>query len=319
VSQKIAGRKPATPSERLRRGLFEQRRKLAVGLVRCEREMTRGLLARVDNAGETTMQLTAATVVEVDEAGGSEQRVLETDPLSLQPDDACLARLFELKLGVPAGRALEHRHTRRSQQRSHDDDFLHVLGQRGNAPLKELVESACHRKLAPLTDAPMLFERPGDFEREERVSSRRLKHTLQKRASEGHAQRLAQQSMQSAKAQRAKTKLRQLPALERSIQPERHPSCLTTSQREQKTDAFLAQPPNRELEHRRRRRVQPLHIVDRDDERPGNGQAAQRRQEAGGDSTLINAPIARIRKQDRHLERTPLRLGQLRQRHLKRI
>ena len=70
------------------------------------------------------------------------------------------------------------------------------------------------------------------------------------------------------------------------------------------------QPAHRVGEHLDRRRVEPLHVVDRDEERPGLAQPAQ---EGGGADRhrLGRQRVARPGAQQRDLDRLALRIGQL--------
>jgi len=69
----------------------------------------------------------------------------------------------------------------------------------------------------------------------------------------------------------------------------------------------LAQSAHRHLEHRDRRRVQPLNIIERHEHRPRLAERAQNVHERQPDGMGIRCLAVGFRKQERHLEGPPAR------------
>ena len=89
-----------------------------------------------------------------------------------------------------------------------------------------------------------------------------------RRARKRDAKALPQQTMSCADAQRAQPQPPKPFIRKRAVEPERSRLRAVTAARNEKRDGRRRKPPKREREHRRRRRIQPLHIVDRNQQRP---------------------------------------------------
>jgi hypothetical protein len=79
---------------------------------------------------------------------------------------------------------------------------------------------------------------------------------------------------------------------------------------EKPAHAGARQPPQHELEHRRRIRVQPLRVVHRDQQRALRAQPHQQRADRGGQRPRVRAVPGGVGAQQRHLERAALRRRQ---------
>jgi hypothetical protein len=84
----------------------------------------------------------------------------------------------------------------------------------------------------------------------------------------------------------------------RAAQPRR--IWLTRPVREQQTNALQTQSPPGEGEDSSSRRVQPVHVVDRDEHRALDGERAQRGQDRHRDDTLLDRRAARALEQERN-------------------
>ena len=78
----------------------------------------------------------------------------------------------------------------------------------------------------------------------------------------------------------------------------------------EQADRFLVKPPRHELEHERRRRIEPLHVVHRNEHAPLSGQPPKETQAGSRDRPLIRRRPLLLRQQERGLERPPLDRGQ---------
>jgi hypothetical protein len=114
--------------------------------------------------------------------------------------------------------------------------------------------------------------------------------------------------VKAGQAQRADHRPGQQPGLDQLVHLQRRR--LADATRDQKAEGLVPQPPQRELERGRRARVEPLEVVDGEQDGPRRCQLA----EDGADSRGHRAPIdggrSRIRQEKRNLESAPLGLGQ---------
>ena len=83
--------------------------------------------------------------------------------------------------------------------------------------------------------------------------------------------------------------------------------------REQQGDRLLAQTTCRVLERRRGRAVEPLDVVDRNEQRRSPRQRAEDAQQAGGNGPAVGSPTTAVLEEKRDFQRPPLRRRQLAQ------
>ena len=97
-------------------------------------------------------------------------------------------------------------------------------------------------------------------------------------------------------------------AVERS---DRRSRKLRRAQREEASHGLLAEPAQRELDHRCRRSIEPVEIIDRAHDLRFAGERAEKREESGADDATLGRPRGGG-AQERDVETHPLRLGQSR-------
>ena len=169
-----------------------------------------------------------------------------------------------------------------------------------------------HRQpLAGLQVQRSRLHRAPELEREERVPARELVHVMEDRAGGHPAEPELQQALDGAEAERGQVEA--IEAIGGPVEAERRRRGARRPLREQEADGLVRQAPCREGEHRRGGPVEPLHVVDGDDERRGARQRAQRGQGGERDGLLVRRR-AGIRDEQRRLERAPLRGGEVVQR-----
>ena len=120
-----------------------------------------------------------------------------------------------------------------------------------------------------------------------------------------------QQALDGAEAERGQVEA--VEAIGGPVEAERRGRRAGGSLREQQGDRLVGQAPRREGEHRGGGPVEPLHVVDGDDERRGARQGAQRGQGGERDGLLVRRR-AGVGDEQRGLERAPLRGGEVVQR-----
>src|SRR5688500_10004046 len=104
--------------------------------------------------------------------------------------------------------------------------------------------------------------------------------------------------VQRAEAERGDPQPPQSLLAQRAIEVERGSRAVAVPQREQERDSLLAQTAQRELEDERGRPVEPLEVVDRDGDRLGPGEHAQRSGEAERGGPLIRGRTIRLLKEE---------------------
>ena len=114
--------------------------------------------------------------------------------------------------------------------------------------------------------------------------------------------------MQRTRAQRPQPDATELEI--RPLQGERRLTLARHALGDEQADRFLGQPARDELEHERRRRIQPLHVVDRHEHASLSGQPPKDAQTRSRDRPLIRRRPLLLRQQERRLERPPLDRGQ---------
>ena len=145
----------------------------------------------------------------------------------------------------------------------------------------------------------MLDQRSPHLQREQRVAQRRLDDPSQQLPRQTQPEPLGQQPSGRAEAQRTDLQTLQHSALERPLQ--RGPTTGTPG--EQEANRLVLEPTSRERERVRRRTIEPLDVVDRDQHRAASGQRTQPIQQAKVDRMLSWRDVRRLGPQQRHLQR----------------
>ena len=149
-----------------------------------------------------------------------------------------------------------------------------------------------------------------DLDRVERVAARRLRDPHERRSRKRAPELLREHAVEGGDRKRYQLEVLDLEvALERR---DRRSSKLRRAHREEAAHRLLAEPAQRELDHRRRRSVEPLEVVDRAHDLRFAGERAQEREESGADDATLGRPCGGG-AQERGVETHPLRLGQSRE------
>ena len=143
------------------------------------------------------------------------------------------------------------------------------VGKRAEPLAHELLERLRDRKRLERVDVGV--EHAGQFEREERVPARALVDPEQRLPREWSVEPVVQKAVQGADAEGPDRQPPDALLLERLFEL-RWPRALDCAPREQHEHAVGLDPSQREREHRRRGRVEPLDVVDRDHDRPALAQ-----------------------------------------------
>ena len=235
----------------------------------------------------------------------------ETDPVAANRDHAGLERGIELALS--ARHRLEQRQRRVRAHRSGQQGLPHPRRQRGHSLVDKRLEVVQHGKGAAGLDSPALaLERPSDLERVERVTARSLVKLPQQRPIGRVSKHRAKELEQRTQAERAHGQ-RLAPSRQRLCERRPFPTRSSAPDRKQEPHGLGTQPTRRELDEMGRRRVEPLHVVDRDRDRAVARNQTQCVQETERERALIRYRRDAVREEQRHLERRALRARQPRE------
>jgi hypothetical protein len=185
---------------------------------------------------------------------GREQRMREAHRLTIELDHACIKGVSE---GFALRRVLGDGRDRRTGQCG---SFEQHVGGRLRQPVQTLVEGLTEVR----GEGPFAAAR--ELEREERVASRRLVDPHEIGAREIHPGAIAQEPVHLAEPQRLHAHLDDAVLPEQRGGLERRSHAGRVADADEQRDELSTQSPQRQRQHARRGRVEPLQVVDRDDD-----------------------------------------------------
>ena len=160
--------------------------------------------------------------------------------------------------------------------------------------------------------SPVRTERAGQREREERVPARGFVKTKERRPRDASAELPLQDSMQGACTEGPDAQSTRPGLAECTVQfGDRDP--VTEPAGEENADVLLGQSPQRKCDRARRRLIQPLHIVDRDEHRLALREQLQRRANGHRKGAEVDQLVCIVPDEQGDLERAPPRSRQLMQ------
>ena len=179
---------------------------------------------------------------------------------------------------------------------------------KGAEPLAhELLERLRDRKRLERVDVGV--EHACQLEREERVPARALVDAEQRLPREGSVEPVEQEAVQGADAERPDRQPPDALLLERLFELGRA-WAFPEPPRQQHEHAVGLDPSQREREHGRRGRIEPLDIVDREHERPALAQELQHVAHSHGERAVVDDSARPVFEQERLRERPPPRRRQ---------
>jgi hypothetical protein len=230
---------------------------------------------------------------------GREERVVEPDPVPLEHEHPVLERrlehpfLDELQRRLPEG--------------SHRRERLLRLGREALEPLgEEALEIACDRELVGRRlHGVARLQRACKLEREERIAVRLLVDATKRRPRKGRSESTLQQAPGRPEAQRAEREpLEWKGALELGRQDAVDASARAFGH--QHAEPNVGQATKSEGERGGARRVEPLDVVDGDEQRTLPNERAQRREERDCDRAPVGRWPASVLEQERDCQRPSL-------------
>ena len=134
-------------------------------------------------------------------------------------------------------------------------------------------------------------------------------HADERGAGEDEAKPLVQKMVEGPEAQRSKSKLLETVGSECSLHAEGRRRGLRGAPGEYDADRPVVQATEREAEHARRRRIEPLDVVHSKHQRSSGCEQANSARKRERDGALVRGDRGRLLEEKRDLERVPLRAG----------
>ena len=179
--------------------------------------------------------------------------------------------------------------------------------QRRSRCRRQLVEACANQSLERLRNTQRLrgvdvrAQSPGELERVERVPTGRLVHAQEGRACERQPEVCLEKLVNGTEAQRADVQPLHAVVTDRPLEVRRLRT-FAEATGEQQEDRPIAQPPQREGERARRGRIEPLDVVDREDNRPLGSENLERTPNRDTERARVEA-VRIFLDEECHLER----------------
>ena len=289
--------------KRARDSCGDRRCELCIGLLGGERKVQRTQLLVGNDARELQMELAPFVGLRSASRRCGEQGVGGAHTVAVDEHHTRVHR------GVERVWSGDRRSLGEAQVRAQRDDEqqpAHGAGQPFDAGAEQVLDAVRHGDLLADRGQAVSGERASDLEREQGIPERRLVDAAQELPREAQPEPLGQDPPRGAEAERADLEPSQRPPLERALES----SLDTGALGEQEADGLALEPAHGEVECVGGRRIEPLDVVDRDQQRLTGGQGAQRVQEAERDRVGLGRRARRLGPQKGHLQRAQLRSRQ---------
>ena len=231
----------------------------------------------------------------------------EADPAIFDRDDVGAERRLQAAIHGAVDGLRDELDPRMGKGR-HDGESVLGLGRQ----FRQLVDEEGHqlvgqREIDPSLEAGRLApEGASEFERKERVAARHGMDPRECRASKRDAEPRLEELPEGSKVEGPDRKSRQWLAGKRAIEAERQAGRLLDPAPKQNPDRFVAQATDGEGEGKSGGRVQPLDVIDSDEDRTGPGQAPERVAERDRDGVVVRRSLLRLVAQERNPQRALL-------------
>ena len=183
-------------------GVLEDRGGRTIRIDRREGKMASPLLGCRNDLGEPRVQIPPTRRRQAHGDGRSEQRMGESEALSVRLDDACRESLGQPGLVTVPDDGLHEGHRRIGERCNGGGDVESLGSKRVETHVQQLVEGGRDGEiLAGVERAASALQDGSELEREERIAPRRLPELDQHRPRERRVEAVAQQLVRRAKAQ----------------------------------------------------------------------------------------------------------------------
>jgi len=277
-----------------------RRRQAVIRTRRREREVEGAQLLIGEHACELQMELAAFPGSRLGHRRCSQERVRRANTVPLDDHHPGLDSVVE------RARVRERRQLRLPQaglQREGEQQRAHRARPLGHARSEHVLDLVRDRQVAPDRRRPTGGQCAPHLEGEQRVTQRGLEHPAQHVPRQAQPEPLGQDPPRCSDAQVPHLEAFQRPPLERALEGRRGAG----TPGEQERDRLARETAGSEGERIARRTIEPLDVVDGDQERFAGSQGAQRVQEADGDRVRLRRSARRLGAEKGHLEGMKLR------------
>jgi hypothetical protein len=188
-----------------------------------------------------------------------------------------------------------------------EEQSAHRAREPRHARAEQVFDRIRNREVLADLERLALGQRASELQCEQRVAKRGVDDPAQELPRQAEAEPVGQEAADRADAERADLETLQPFPLERPLQL--GPAARTLG--EEKANRLALEPARGERERLGGGRIEPLHVVDRDEERLVSGQRAQPVQESDGDRLRVRRCTDGLGPQQRDLQRAQLRGRQL--------
>jgi hypothetical protein len=248
---------------------------------------------------------------------GRKQRMGERDAVARDLQDSRTGRPVEPGCSLVSDRRSYEAGGRPRKRRHDEHDLARLVGKACEPPAKQLVQGRGERERVPRGNRHIPFDKgPTELEREVRVAVRGPLQLGERRAEELVIEARLKELVEVIHAERAEPQSGDAARVERGFEPQGISVRASGSPREEEPDRLSAEAPGGERERIGRRCVEPLNVVDRDDELALLRKPAQDSEQSERDGSTEECAPVRLAPEERHLERLALRLGKAGQHRL---
>ena len=189
------------------------------------------------------------------------------------------------------------------RERDGEQEPLDLRREPRDTRAEELLHRVGQRQVVAHVERPSLGKRPADLEREQRVAERRVGDPPDQLPGKVEAETLGEDTPQGAHAQRLDLEPRKPRRPERALERR----LALRACREEKAHRDAVEPARRVGERVGGRAIEPLDVVDRDEDGLPGGERAEGTQEADRDRRALGRGACRRRPKQRDLECVQLR------------
>ena len=297
-------RRPAR--RRARRGGGDRHGEGRIGFGSGESKVARAQLSRREHARQLAMKLAALGGSSLASHSRGKERVRGPDLFAVHDEHTRLDGEVE-RLGV--GQRGELAHAKVRAQGDGEEEPPNLAGQARHPRAEQVLDRVGNGQVVADRRQRGIDELASDLEREQRIPEGRIEDAAEEMPRQRQSEPPEQDAPRRPEAQRADVQDLEPTCLERLLEGRRRPSALG----EQNADVALVEPSRSVGERGGRRRVEPLEVVDRNEQRCRGCEGAQRPEEADRDRLRFRGRTGGGRSEQRHLERLELRSGQSRQ------
>ncbi len=274
-----------------------------VRALRCERQMPRSELRLRDDARERAMEGAPLRRTRSTCRRGGEQGVKRPHAAVAGNEQPRRERLVDRRGAHDLGQLLVLELT---AQREGEEERSRGRRQTLDAQAEELLDALRHRDLPSGVELTLFAQQSAELEREKRIPQRDRVHATQQMPGQGQIEPFGEEPAKGGEAQRLDREPREADALECPFESSRW----TGSPRQEEADVGIREPTCGERERGGALRVEPLEIVDGDDDRPAARELSQHAENPEGGRAL-GGRLGRRRAEKRRVECLSLRVGKL--------